>query len=109
MSGSNTIVIELPSRSAASTSAGNATGLLGKVQEPRASGERLGGVGESNRSGHSSSDQVESGNFEAADGTVVEAAEKWNSPRRNIFRVGATFWSMMIMGANDSAYGVSVS
>lgn len=104
---SSTSVIELPSRAAASTSAGNATGILGKVQEPRLSGERLGGAEETRRSAPPSFDQVESGDFEANDGIVVEAAEKWNSSRRNIFRVGATFWSMMIMGANDSAYGVS--
>lgn len=108
MSGSSTTVIELPSRAAASTSVGNATGVLGKVQEPRVSGERLGGAGDTNRSAHSLFDQIESGNFEATDGTFVEA-EKWNSSRVNMFRVGATFWSLMIMGANDSAYGVSVS
>ena len=109
MSGSSTSVIELPYRAAASSSAGNAAGILGKVQVAQVSGERLGGAEEINRSTHSSFDQVETGNFEAADGTVVEAAEKWNSPRINIFRVGATFWSMMIMGANDAAYGVSVT
>lgn len=109
MSASSTSVIELPSRAAASSSAGNAPGIPGKAQEPQVSGERRqGGTGETNRSSHSSFDQIVSGNFEATDGTVVEAAEKWNSPRINIFRVGATFWSMMIMGANDAAYGVSV-
>lgn len=32
--------------------------------------------------------------------------EKWNHPRSNIAKTLATFWSFLIMGANDSAYGV---
>lgn len=35
------------------------------------------------------------------------ALEKWNSPRINIFRSFSTFWSFLVMGANDAAYGVS--
>ncbi|KAL2697544.1 hypothetical protein AAEP93_011448 [Penicillium crustosum] len=31
--------------------------------------------------------------------------EKWNHPRSNIAKTLATFWSFLIMGANDSAYG----
>ncbi|KGO36163.1 hypothetical protein PEX2_059790 [Penicillium expansum] len=34
------------------------------------------------------------------------ANEKWNHPRSNIAKTLATFWSFLIMGANDSAYGV---
>lgn len=33
--------------------------------------------------------------------------EKWNHPRINICRIFATFWSFLVMGANDAAYGVS--
>ncbi|CAI7658368.1 uncharacterized protein N7487_009393 [Penicillium crustosum] len=32
--------------------------------------------------------------------------EKWNHPRSNIAKTLATFWSFLIMGANDSAYGL---
>lgn len=39
--------------------------------------------------------------------TAVAALEKWNSPRSNIYRTFATFWSFFVMGANDAAYGVS--
>ena len=35
------------------------------------------------------------------------ALEKWNEPRINAYRSFATFWSMLVMGANDAAYGVS--
>ncbi|KAJ5511148.1 hypothetical protein N7453_003251, partial [Penicillium expansum] len=34
------------------------------------------------------------------------ANEKWNHPRSNIAKTLATFWSFLIMGANDSAYGL---
>lgn len=33
--------------------------------------------------------------------------EQWNHPRSNILKTLATFWSFLVMGANDSAYGVS--
>lgn len=32
--------------------------------------------------------------------------QQWNNPRFNIFRVGASFWSFLVMGSNDAAYGV---
>ena len=33
-------------------------------------------------------------------------SEKWNHPRINIYRSFSTFWSFLVMGANDAAYGV---
>ena len=38
---------------------------------------------------------------------VAHALEKWNEPSVNVSRLFATFWSFVIMGANDAAYGVS--
>lgn len=38
--------------------------------------------------------------------TAVHAREKWNFPRQNIARLMATFWSFVVSGANDAAYGV---
>jgi hypothetical protein len=32
--------------------------------------------------------------------------ESWRYPRSNVFKTGATFWSMLTSGANDAAYGV---
>jgi hypothetical protein len=37
------------------------------------------------------------------------ALEKWNQPRINVYRSFSTFWSFLVMGANDAAYGVSVA
>lgn len=34
--------------------------------------------------------------------------QKWNSPRINMWRVFATFWSFIILGANDAAYGAII-
>jgi hypothetical protein len=32
--------------------------------------------------------------------------ERWNYPRSNVYKTFATFWAFLVMGANDSAYGV---
>ena len=41
------------------------------------------------------------------DSPAFHAMEKWNEPRINVSRTLATFWSFLVMGANDAAYGVS--
>jgi len=41
--------------------------------------------------------------------TAVSALERWNYPRHNIARLIATFWSFIVSGANDAAYGVCPS
>jgi hypothetical protein len=38
---------------------------------------------------------------------VPEAIESWKYPRENVFKTGASFWSLLTSGANDAAYGVS--
>lgn len=40
--------------------------------------------------------------------TAAEVKQRWNHPRTNIRRVGACFYSFIVMGANDAAYGVSL-
>jgi len=40
--------------------------------------------------------------------TAVEALQKWDSPRINMCRVFATFWSFFVTGMNDGSYGVSL-
>jgi hypothetical protein len=39
--------------------------------------------------------------------TAVNALQKWNSPRVNMWRVFACFWSFLVLGMNDGSYGVS--
>lgn len=41
--------------------------------------------------------------------TAISALERWNYPRHNIARLVATFWSFIVSGANDAAYGVCPS
>ncbi|RYC63800.1 hypothetical protein CHU98_g2423 [Xylaria longipes] len=36
----------------------------------------------------------------------TDVKERWNYPRTNTRRVGACFYSFLVMGANDSAYGL---
>jgi hypothetical protein len=35
-------------------------------------------------------------------------AEIWNHPRSNLFRTMAAFWSFVVMGSNDAAYGALI-
>lgn len=39
---------------------------------------------------------------------ATSALEKWNYPRHNIGRLMATFWTFVVSGANDAAYGVGL-
>lgn len=39
---------------------------------------------------------------------VFPVLEKWNSPRINVYRSLSTFWSFLVMGANDAAYGALI-
>ncbi|PYH84987.1 MFS general substrate transporter [Aspergillus uvarum CBS 121591] len=36
---------------------------------------------------------------------IFHEAERWNHPRSNVFKTLATFWSFLVMGMNDAAYG----
>lgn len=38
---------------------------------------------------------------------VAHKPERWNTPRTNLWRTLAAFWSFVVMGSNDAAYGVS--
>lgn len=40
--------------------------------------------------------------------TVSQPLERWNHPRGNPPRVFAAFWSLMVMGMNDAAYGAII-
>jgi hypothetical protein len=35
-------------------------------------------------------------------------AERWNHPRSNFFKTSAAFWSFVVMGSNDAAYGALI-
>lgn len=50
---------------------------------------------------------ADAGSPSDGDGSVC-AAEAWNEPRRNAYRLAAAFWCFLVMGANDAAYGVGV-
>ena len=39
---------------------------------------------------------------------ALDAVQKWNDPKINVWRILSTFYSFAVMGANDAAYGVSV-
>jgi hypothetical protein len=39
----------------------------------------------------------------------AEQLERWNHPQLNFWRTLAAFWSFVVMGSNDAAYGVCSS
>ncbi|KAH7374674.1 major facilitator superfamily domain-containing protein [Plectosphaerella cucumerina] len=45
------------------------------------------------------------GDDEVAETAAAAALERWNYPRSNLYRIGATFFSFLVLGANDAAYG----
>ncbi|KAJ5279718.1 hypothetical protein N7478_005090 [Penicillium angulare] len=55
-----------------------------------------------NEIGHHSENQ----SYTASSVSPRPALETWNYPKSNIIKVFATFWSFVMMGANDSAYGI---
>ncbi|KKA25033.1 MFS transporter [Rasamsonia emersonii CBS 393.64] len=64
------------------------------------------GNNHNNEEDHDETGQTFDSPEEPPTGAVVHALEKWNAPSRNIPRTLATFWSFLIMGANDAAYGL---
>src|SRR4051812_44881602 len=40
--------------------------------------------------------------------TVSHTVERWNQSRSHVFRVLAAFWSLLVMGMNDAAYGAII-
>ncbi|KAK7433386.1 hypothetical protein QQZ08_000326 [Neonectria magnoliae] len=49
---------------------------------------------------------AEVGGIEPDAAPGVQALQQWNEPKINTFRLSAAFWSMLVMGANDAAYGL---
>ncbi|KAF3047878.1 hypothetical protein E8E11_008015 [Didymella keratinophila] len=39
---------------------------------------------------------------------VAEKLERWNQSRTNVYRTFAAFWSFVVMGSNDAAYGALI-
>ncbi|KAF2018727.1 MFS general substrate transporter [Aaosphaeria arxii CBS 175.79] len=40
--------------------------------------------------------------------TPAEKLERWHAPRTNLWRTFAAFWSFVVMGSNDAAYGALI-
>lgn len=39
---------------------------------------------------------------------AAERLERWNQSRTNVYRTFAAFWSFVVMGSNDAAYGALI-
>lgn len=56
-------------------------------------------------------DATNDDSFESLPSPTTQAAVKpelWNYPRSNLFRTLAAFWSFVVMGSNDAAYGALI-
>lgn len=62
-----------------------------------------------NLEGRQTSERSEAERESNSETEGFSALEKWNHPRINMFRLFATLWSFLVMGANDAAYGVSAA
>ncbi|EFQ89955.1 hypothetical protein PTT_13604 [Pyrenophora teres f. teres 0-1] len=60
----------------------------------------------SDTKGTRESDPVE--NLPSPTTQAAEKLERWNHPRSNLFRTMAAFWSFVVMGSNDAAYGALI-
>ncbi|KAL9015166.1 MAG: hypothetical protein Q9173_000197 [Seirophora scorigena] len=49
--------------------------------------------------------QVNLGNYGQGTGAVVDAFERWDSPRINTYRLAAIFFAFLNFGMNDGSYG----
>jgi hypothetical protein len=60
----------------------------------------------SDTKGVQESDPVE--NLPSPTTQAADKLERWNHPRSNFFKTSAAFWSFVVMGANDAAYGALI-
>ena len=64
------------------------------------------GIRLSDRPSRDDDDPVE--NLPSPTTQAADKLERWNSPRTNLYRSGAAFWSFVVMGSNDAAYGALI-
>ena len=82
--------------------------LLTKPQDAKvaSSQHNTTGLRLSDTKGLQDSDPVE--NLPSPTTQAAEKLERWNHPRSNLFRTAAAFWSFVVMGSNDAAYGALI-
>jgi hypothetical protein len=80
---------------------------LSKPQNAQiASSSHTGGLRLSDTKGARESDPVE--NLPSPTTHAADKLERWNHPRSNLFKTLAAFWSFVVMGSNDAAYGALI-
>ncbi|OLN82706.1 Bypass of stop codon protein 6-like protein 6 [Colletotrichum chlorophyti] len=84
------------------TTSSTSTIQLQNLERPRTPKER----GLVNSEGHRLGSNEDTTGGLPAPTTTSAVVQKWNHPRSNITRVLSCFWSMLVSGANDAAYGL---
>jgi len=65
-------------------------------------------VGESSSDHNPIREHLDPVEFLPQPSTTFSVVQRWNNPKTNIWRTAATFYSFVIMGANDAAYGALI-
>jgi hypothetical protein len=71
-----------------------------------ATSSNTGGLRLSDTRGAQESDPIE--NLPSPTTQSAAKLEQWNHPRSNFFKTSAAFWSFVVMGSNDAAYGALI-
>lgn len=71
-----------------------------------ATSSNTGGLRLSDTKGAQESDPIE--NLPSPTTQSAAKLEQWNHPRSNFFKTSAAFWSFVVMGSNDAAYGALI-
>jgi hypothetical protein len=80
---------------------------ISKPQDAQvASSSNTGGLRLSDTKGARESDPIE--NLPSPTTQAPAKLERWNHPRSNLFKTMAAFWSFVVMGSNDAAYGALI-
>jgi len=80
---------------------------ISKPQDAQiASSSSTGGLRLSDTKGARESDPIE--NLPSPTTQAPAKLERWNHPRSNLFKTMAAFWSFVVMGSNDAAYGALI-
>jgi hypothetical protein len=83
----------------------NVSSYLTKPQDAKVAGSHT-GLRLSDTKG--SQDDDPAGALPSPTTQAAEKLERWNHPRSNLFRTMAAFWSFVVMGGNDAAYGALI-
>ena len=98
---SSTCVVEEPP-----TELHDLSGYISKPQNAKVTGSHTSLRISDSKGDRSDDDPVE--NLPSPTTQAAARLERWNAPRSHLYRSLAAFWSFVVMGSNDAAYGALI-